>query len=248
MPLLVGRDDIAAFSTDGNFGFGSGNANRDATPAALAGSATVLHTAFNFGPNSVVRAVLYEQVGGTGPLNEISRIDIPASSAPQATTFPAVNIVDGNSYLPAFWGDVTGTTGGNYTAPIDPNANNRFGEVGSTFGNEPNPFGGLNPELDGQVYWWLEGTAVSTSPTITGDFAPGNQIDIQTSGLGVVTSASVTHATLAGSFDLTIDDTSTADHTLATLPVLISPFSWGQTDLVLTISDGTNTQEVTGLT
>lgn len=99
---------------------------------------------------------------------------------------------------------------------------------------------------------WNYGSHVFISgPVIvgfTGRFAPGEQIDITTALLGEINSIVVSHPVLSGSFNLNIDDVSSADHVLATLPELIDAFAWGQSDLIITVSDGTDSAQLTGQT
>ncbi|WP_086932207.1 DUF5011 domain-containing protein [Agarilytica rhodophyticola] len=99
--------------------------------------------------------------------------------------------------------------------------------------------------------WNYGSHAFISGPVIAGfvgRFAPGEQIDITTALLGEINSVVVSHPVLSGSFNLTIDDVSITDHVLATLPEFIDPFAWGQSDLIITVSDGTDSAQLTGQT
>ena len=167
MALLVGRDDIGAFTGTSFFGFEGGNTNLTPSPTITAGTATLLNTAItNFNGNSIVRCVVYEQVGAVGDFTPVATIDVPSGSSPQSTTIsPSLTITAGNEYHVVLWGDVASAPGGTfYQTAIDPTVVSPDGtaEVGVNFGTIPNPLPSLAYGADGFNFWNLDGTPASS--------------------------------------------------------------------------------------
>ncbi len=168
MALLVGRDDIANFTQNQFLGFGGGNMTAVGLSPVAAGTGERMYIGLpGFDSNTLVRAALLEQAGGTGPISLVATADFTNTSeaAPQlANLSNTVTIDDANLYFFAIWGDDAFDNGGvlqMLSTPVVAPAG-----VGAAVGgyNPPNATQSVpSVEANVDVFWYIDGTPLSTT-------------------------------------------------------------------------------------
>ncbi|MFL0802574.1 MAG: hypothetical protein K6L81_02580 [Agarilytica sp.] len=170
MPNLVGPTDAAPYSAIGYYGFGGGNVNVTGFTAAASGSSDVLQTRIlDFGTNTLVHCIIYEQVGGAGPLSPIGEIDVLPGPSPQNTPLSGVTITAGNVYYLAQWGDVSAVDGAAFvqwssdSSVVAPDGTT---SLASAYSPAPDPLTVGAQDADGQMFWNIDGTLGGAGPNL----------------------------------------------------------------------------------
>lgn len=252
---IAGPSSDADYSTNtATIGFG-GRVNENGAVATVTARADAVQTRIaNFEGASNILVVVVDQNGnavasaaGTSSQATGEIIDLPLSTP--------LDVTAGEQYFFVFYNDAPGEQVRYFVSRETGYSNTRSanGTISAPLTNvslRGTPPNALWPETElttgGEIFVRLANVGLLNR--VNGDFAAGTQVDIQTDGIGPATSITVTHSTIAGSFNLTIDDVSTPDHALATLPDLIDPFEWGQDGLIVTVSDGTNLVQIEDVT
>ena len=162
--LLIGRDDIAAFTNAAYTGFGDGGGAVTKYTAAAAGTATELNVSINsFGANSLVAVALYEQVAGSGDFDLIETVNVSSGAAPQQVTGLSFAITATNVYRVGFFGDNTtldANAGNGFQIDSDPliGTPDGLGSIVSEYPTLPATLNTVGREADGEFYWNFGGT------------------------------------------------------------------------------------------
>jgi hypothetical protein len=183
MALLVGRDDIAAFTNNQFLGFGGGNYNLIPRTAASGGNGTILNTAIeNFSGATDIRYNVYEQTAGAGDLNLVRSIDVLAAASPQSTAIsPALVINAGSDYFIAahsqnqvnddFWQSLSDPS------IVTPYGVGSAGIAETPYSSPQDPLVIIGRESDGEIYWNIDDGAAA-SDTIPDQFTFTDQTNV----------------------------------------------------------------------
>ncbi len=170
MANLVGPIDETPYSAIGYYGFGGGNVNVTGYTAASSGTSDVLQTRIlNFGTNTLVHCIVYEQVGGAGPINPIGEVDVLPGASPQNTPMSGITVTAGNVYYLAQWGDVSATDGDAFVqwssnpGVVAPDGTT---SLNSVYSPAPDPLTIGGQDADGQMFWNIDGTLGGGGPNL----------------------------------------------------------------------------------